>query len=167
MFLWNTSGYATEDVRRLVRIGFADTPTSGLLVWVRRGREALSAMSYDYVPDLPDELPLPVALRDCAILRVGPSKRFPCSGRYPGLRGAPDYDVGCWHEALVALAAHEAGHIAVFRQRRGALRQLARGRATRMASDSEIACERRALAVLRHFRRLRTCGCEGDARGCP
>lgn len=157
MFLWNTSRYDGDLVRRLVSLGFRGAPTTGLLVWVRRGHEALSAMSYDHVPEIPEHLLVPAAVRDCAVLRVGPPRLFPCSGRYPGLRGAPEYRVRCWHEALLALAAHEAGHIAVFRQRRGALRQLARGRTTRLASDSELTCERRAVAILRRFRREHVC----------
>ena len=152
MLLWNTTRYDGRTVRRLVRLGFGSMTTARLLVWVRRSREALSAMSYDYVPELPDLFPLPAHARDLVVLRVGPATRFPCSGRYPGLRGAPDYRVRCWHEAVVVLAAHEAGHIEVFRRRRGALRQLARGRSARMAPDSELACERRALRTLRRFR---------------
>src|SRR5439155_383753 len=47
MFVWDTSGYEGALVRQLVRTGFGDAPGTGLLVWVRRGREALSAMCYD------------------------------------------------------------------------------------------------------------------------
>jgi hypothetical protein len=162
MFVWNTSGYEGAIVRHLVRAGFRGTPSNGLLVWVRRGREALSAMSYDHVPELPDHFPPLVGARDCAILRVGPPRRFPCSGRYPALRGAPDYRVRCWHEALLVLSAHEAGHIEAFRSHRSAIRQLARGRSVRVARDSELACERRALAALRAFRREHKCA---TARG--
>jgi hypothetical protein len=157
MFVWNTSGYEGALVRRLVRAGFGDTPSRGLLVWVRRGREALSAMSYDHVPELADDFPPLVGVRDCAILRVGPQRRFPCSGRYPDLRGAPDYRVRCWHEAVLVLAAHEAGHIEAFRRHRSAIRQLARGKSMRVARDSELACERRAVTALRLFRREHRC----------
>ncbi len=157
MFVCNTTAYDTSTVRSLVLAGFRGARTDRLLVWVKRGREALSAMSYDYVPELPGLFPLPVNARDCAILRVGPTTRFPCSGRYPDLRGAPDYSVRCWHEAIVVLAAHEAGHVEVFRRRRGALRALARGRSARIAPDSELACERRALRELRRFRRAHRC----------
>jgi hypothetical protein len=157
MFVWNTSGYEGSLVRSLVRAGFGSAPSNGLLVWVRRGREALSAMSYDHLPELPDHFPPLVGVRDCAILRVGPPRRFPCSGRYPGLRGAPAYRIRCWHEAVLVLAAHEAGHIEAFRSQRSAGLQLARGRAVRVARDSELSCERRALAVLRRFRREHRC----------
>ena len=121
----------------------------------------MSAMSYDHVPELPDDFPTLIGARDCAILRVGPQRRFPCSGRYPGLRGAPDYRVRCWHEAILVLAAHEAGHIEAFRSHRSAIRQLARGRAVRVARDSELACERRAVSALRRFRREHSCVSRG------
>jgi hypothetical protein len=161
MFVWNTSGYEGAVVRQLVRDGFDGVPSGGLLVWVRRGREALSAMSYDHLPELPDHFPPLVGARDCAILRVGPQRRFPCSGRYPGLRGAPGYLVRCWHEAVLVLAAHEAGHIDAFRSHRSAIRQLARGKAVRVSRDSELACERRAVTALRRFRREHRCVTRG------
>lgn len=156
MPLWNTTTYPTSEVRDLVRFGFGAIGR-GVLVWVKPTRGSLSAMSYDHLPELLDHGPPPGGVRAVAILRVGPESRFPCSGRYPGLDRAPDYEVRCWHEALVVLAAHEAEHLLRFEQRRAVLRKIVEGRARSVRGDSELRCEREAVRALARFRRGHVC----------
>lgn len=157
MTVWNATPYPTREVSRLVRFGFDGRVPRHLLVLVKPATHCLSAMSYDHVPESVEATRAPRAVRVVAILRVGMPFRFPCSGRYPGVRGAPDYTVRCWREALVVLAAHEALHLRHFEERRRVLRQLVGGRAGRIEDDSELSCERAALRALRTYRARHRC----------
>lgn len=165
MTIWNATRYPTCEVERLVRFGFGGRIPGWLLLWVRPAHECLSGMSYDYVPEHVDALRRTGGVRLVAILRVGARLRFPCSGRYPGVRGAPNYTVRCWREAVVVLAAHEAVHLRHFEGRRRARRRLARGRDERIPNDSELSCERASVRALRRFREGERCGEAAPGRG--
>lgn len=132
-----------------MRVGFAGEPPRDVLLWVKIARDCLSGMSYSYLPETVESARIPREVRLLAVLRIGTRLQFPCSGRYPGLRGAPDYTVRCWQEALVALVAHEELHLRSFKERR--------------ASDSELRCERAAVRALRRFRKDHACAADSAA----
>jgi hypothetical protein len=133
MVVQNTSRYPTEDVQRLVRFATGDLDMRGVCVNVKNSRRyPYGGYAYLGVPEISNA---PASSEYLITVRLGTPDRFPFTP--PRRRGSPSLQLGCWREALVAVAAHEAWHIQQYRQ------ELPR---------SEVACERFEAVVIGRFR---------------
>jgi hypothetical protein len=133
MVVQNTSRYPTDEVERLVRFATGDLDMRRVCVNVKNShRYAYGGYAYLGVPEISNA---PTSSEYLVTLRLGAPDRFPFTP--PRRRGSPPLQLGCWREALVAVAAHEAWHIQQYRQ------ELPR---------SEVACERFEAVVLERFR---------------
>jgi hypothetical protein len=129
----NTSRYPTDEVRRLVRFATAEVDMRRVCVNVKNSNVHVCAgWAYDGVPEISNA---PASCEYLITVRLGPPDRFPA--RLPTKKSSPRIRVGCWREALVAMAAHEAKHIEQYRER---------------APRSEVACEKFEAAILARYR---------------
>jgi hypothetical protein len=129
----NTSRYPTDEVRDLVRFATAGLDMRRVCVNVKNSNVHVCAgWAYDGVPEISNA---PVSSEYLITVRLGGPERFPA--RLPTKKRSPDITVGCWREALVAMAAHEAKHVEQFRAR---------------APRSEVVCERFEAWMLDRYR---------------
>ena len=129
----NWSRYPTDEVERLIRFATVDIDMRRVCVNVKNShRYAYGGYAYLGVPTISNA---PPGSEYLVTLRLGAPERFPFTP--PRRRGSPALQLGCWREALVAVAAHEAWHIQQYR------RELPR---------SEVACERFEAVAIERFR---------------
>jgi hypothetical protein len=92
----NTTPHPTAEVGRVLRFGFGRHQPELVRVRIRGSRSgALGATS-------------PTG----RVVHIGLSGAYPTEHHYPGVRRAPRMTVANWREELVAIAAHEATHVA-------------------------------------------------------
>lgn len=130
----NSSQYADAAVTALVRFAVGDREVGHTYVRVTNYHRAYRGTAY--------QRPTRARRRHTkaehyVIVRIGASEHFPMVSQYPGLLTAPEYTMRTWHEALVAVAAHEFTHVTQFRQG---------------AACSEIEAERSAVFTLERYR---------------
>lgn len=162
MRLKNTSRYDTALARSLIEFGMRGVGTSALSVHLKNSSDAYRGMSYNGIPSMAR---VAKTSRDLITIGVGEPDLFPKEGiQYPGLKTAPTYDLGCWQEALVVLAAHEAYHHKVHRanrshheRRAAAFRSGAFSVPVKERANSEVKAERWALRRLNAFRETHDC----------
>lgn len=162
MRLKNTSRYDTEEARELIEFGMRGVNTAHVAVHLKNSQHAHAGMSYDGVPGMARTV---ASARDLITLRLGAPEKFPREWQYAPYKRAPRYTLACWHEALVALAAHEAHHhkVRLVNRRRMAARRAAFARGAvqvpvvEKKANSEVAAERWALKRLTEFRTRGAC----------
>jgi hypothetical protein len=133
MVVQNTSRYPTDEVERLVEFATGDLDMDRVCVNVKNSqRYPYGGYAYLGVPEISNA---PASSEYLITLRLGGPERFPFTP--PRRRGSPTLELGCWREALVAVAAHEGWHIQQYRQK---------------LPRSEVACERFEALVIERFR---------------
>lgn len=127
------------EVDGLVREAFAEVLDAGAEVQVvaTRSPDRWSGKAWPGVPRNRRAQPGVRFLVELVIPGRPPRDGYPFEWRYPGLKTAPPIVVFDWRERLFALAAHEACHVAQFRDD---------------VRRSEVAAERWALAALERMR---------------
>lgn len=136
MIIRNTSQYATDHVRNLVKWACAPIDMRRVCVNVKNTSGFFAGRAYNSVPDISNAPPSSEYL---VSLRIGGREKFPLlEARYPGKSDRfPTYDINDWQEALVFIAAHEAAHIEQFKEG---------------LKLSELRCETFAVKRLREWR---------------
>lgn len=137
MVVQNTSRYPTAEVENLVQFATGDLDMRRVCVNVKNShRYPYGGYAYLGVPEISNA---PASSEYLITLRLGAPERFPFTPQRR--RGSPPLRLGCWREALVAVAAHEAWHIRQYRL------DLPR---------SEVACESYEALVIDRFRAINT-----------
>ena len=107
----NASRYPTLDVETLVAYATFGLDLTRVCINVKNSwRYPCGGTAYDGVPEISNA---PRETEYLITIRLGPAQMFPVS--LPHKRRSPQREIGCWREAVVAMAAHEAKHIEQYR----------------------------------------------------